>query len=305
MRPHLKAILGYVAFGLAAFVFGLYVTFPYDTLKRFVVGQAEAQGLQVQIGSLGPGLFGVTASNVKVASKSTGDKPSEPLQLDSVSFRPALFPLGVAVRGNAMGGKFSANVGGIGDLSVHADFDELDPSKGNFKGFTGIVATGTASGSLDLDIPKTAPGLDGKPHDPNLAEANGNVALNLGHFVIQSGEIVIPLYGTPTPMGLPQIALGNADVKLAISKGNGKFEKLSAKSDDLELNGGGTIRLARRLEYSELNLDLKLKPDPAFVKRLGPIGMGLNMLPADPGAPGFREAKVTGMLANPQLAGLR
>lgn len=308
----LKPALGYAAFGIAAFVLGLYLTFPYDSLKRYVVGQAQAQGLQVQIGSMGPGLFGVTASGVKVAANPTVnvgdavvDVHTPPLQLDSVLVRPALFPLGVALRGSAMGGSFNAHVGGLSDLIVHAEFSDLDPSKGNFKGLTGIAAKGTASGELDLDLPRTAPGMDGKPHDPNLAEATGGITLALSHFSIEGGQVTVPMYGTPTPVDLPRIALGNLDGQIDIQKGNAKLEKLSAKSDDLELNGSGTVRLARRIEYSEANLTLKLKAEPEFVKRLGLLGSGLTMLPMDPGSSGFRVAHITGFLGSPTLAPAR
>src|SRR5690349_19049838 len=116
--PKLKATLGYVAFGLFAFVLGLYLTFPYASLKRFLIAQAEAQGLQVRIGGLGPGLFGVTAYAVRVAPQPKDDQTPEALQLDSVALRPSLFPLGVAARGKAMGGTLHAKVGGLGDLSV-------------------------------------------------------------------------------------------------------------------------------------------------------------------------------------------
>lgn len=301
-HPRLKPALGYAAFGLFAFIVGLYLTFPYDSLKRFVIGQAEAQGLQVKLASIGPGLFGVTASGVQIAPKPGGDKPTGALKLDSVSVRPAIFPLGVAVRGSAMGGTFHAHVGGLSDLVVHADFDDLDPSKGNFKAFTGIAAKGSASGELDLDVPRTAPGLDGKPHDPNLAEANGSVTLALSNFSIEGGQITVPLYGSPTPVDLPRIALGNLDAQMDIRKGNAKLEKLQGKSADLELNGSGTLRLARRVEYSEANLQLKLKAEPEFVKRLGLLGSGLSMLPMDTGSPGFRVAHLTGFLGSPSLA---
>jgi type II secretion system protein N len=301
-RPKLKATLGYVAFGVFAFVLGLYLTFPYATLKRFLIAQADAQGLQLRIGGLGPGLLGVTAYAVRVAPQPKADETPEALQLDSVSLRPSLFPLGVAARGKAMGGTLHATVGGLGDLSVHADFSDLDPSKGNFKGFTGIAAKGLASGSLSLDVPRTAPGLDGKPHDPNFAEATGGLTLDFDHFSIEGGQVTVPIYGTPTPVDLPRIAFGNLVATLDFTKGAGKLQTLHAKSDDLELDGSGTLRLAKRLPYSELDLSVKLKAEPEFVKRLGLLGSGISMLPVAPGSSGYRMAHLTGFLGSPRLA---
>jgi len=300
-RPKLKATLGYVAFGIAAFVLGLYLTFPYAQLKSYLIAQADAQGLQLRIATLGPGLFGVTAYAVRIAPAPKDDKTPEALQVDSVSLRPSLLPLGVAARGKAMGGTFHATVGGLSALVLRADFSDLDPSKGNFKGATGIAAKGSASGAVTFDIPKTA-AVKGQPRTPNLAEADGEVSLDLAGFSIEGGQITVPLYGTPTPVDLPKIVFGNLGAELTFQKGSGKLAKLSAKSDDLELNGSGTLRLAKRLPFSEMNLTLKLKADPAFVTRLGLLGSGLSMLPKDPTSPGFRVAHLTGFLGTPTLA---
>jgi type II secretion system protein N len=208
----------------------------------------------------------------------------------------------VAARGKAMGGTLHAKVGGLGDLSVQADFSGLDPSKGNFKGFTGIAAKGLLSGDLALTLPRTAPGRDGKPHEPNLAEATGGITLDLANFSVEGGQVTVPIYGTPTPVDLPRIAFGNLTAKLDFTKGNGKLEALRAKSDDLEIDGSGTLRLAKRLEYSEMNVSVKLKAEPAFVKRLGLLGSGISMLPTAPGSPGYRLAHLTGFLGSPRLA---
>jgi hypothetical protein len=49
-------------------------------------------------------------------------------------------------------------------------------------------------------------------------------------------------------------------------------------------------------------VELRLKAEQAFVKRLGILGSGLSMLPADPKNPGFRVAHLTGFLGSPRLA---
>ena len=52
---------------------------------------------------------------------------------------------------------------------------------------------------------------------------------------------------------------------------------------------------------SDLNLQLKLKVDPEFQKRLGMLGSGLTLLPQDTGQPGWRLAKVSGSLGRLQF----
>jgi hypothetical protein len=67
-------------------------------------------------------------------------------------------------------------------------------------------------------------------------------------------------------------------------------------------NQGGLWHEAKKPEYSEANIELKLKADPEFTKRLGLLGSGLTMLPADRQDPTFRAAKITGMLSRPNFA---
>jgi type II secretion system protein N len=302
-RERIQRLVGYVVFGLFAFVFFLYLTFPYDVLQRRVISEAAAQGLSVRIGSMGPGFFGITADKLQIAKVMdvASEKPPEALFVDSVALRPALFPLGVVVRARAFGGTISASVGGLGTLNVDASFKDLDPEKGNLKAVTGVSAKGKLDGEVALELPKNAPDLTGKPTQPNLGEASGHVELNLDKFSIEGGTVTVPVMGTPTPVDLPRIVVGHLEASMKIDKGAAKLDKFHGKGDDLELLGSGTLKLARRLEYSEINLDFKLKAEPAFVSRLGLIGSGLSVLPADREAPGFRVAHLSGFLGQPSF----
>ncbi|MFP2934422.1 type II secretion system protein GspN, partial [Pyxidicoccus sp. 3LG] len=68
-----KVVLGYTAFAVFAFILGLFVTFPYDAIRTRIVSEAAQAGLAVRIGSLRPGLAGITATDVRVS------KPPQPL----------------------------------------------------------------------------------------------------------------------------------------------------------------------------------------------------------------------------------
>ena len=63
-----------------------------------------------------------------------------------------------------------------------------------------------------------------------------------------------------------------------------------------------TIKMARKLEYSEPTIDFKLKATEEFKKRLGILGSGLSMLPADKENPQFRVARLTGFLGRPNFS---
>jgi len=63
----------------------------------------------------------------------------------------------------------------------------------------------------------------------------------------------------------------------------------------------GTLKLAKRIEYGEPNIELRLKTDPEFVKSLGVYGAGLAALAPDPKDPAWRVARISGYLGKPNF----
>ncbi|QRK04642.1 type II secretion system protein GspN [Archangium violaceum] len=312
-----KLVVGYGAFSLVAFVLCLFLTFPYDTLRRRAVDAAADAGYALRIGSLRPGLRGLTATNVRLSKVPNGMTPElhgmlasntgmlpgpeemgEPLNIDSVAVRPSLLPPGLAFHANLMNGSLSGNVGGLGDVKVAVKLSDLDPSAGNLKGFSGMDLAGKLNGSLDLTLPKTR-------GQPDLSQANGQLSLDTKGLLIQGGNITVPMYGQPTPMDLPRIALGDIDARIKIEKGLGTVEALQAKSEDLEVQGSGTVKLGQRLDVSQPDMDFKLRAEPEFVKRLGLLGAGLSILPADKTDPKFRVAHLGGFFNRPNFGPAR
>lgn len=297
-----KRRAAYAAFASFALVFGLFVTFPYDTLEELIRLEAASAGYEVKMGSLGPGFFGVRATDVKVSKTIPAgvEGVAEPLMIDSLSIRPALFPLGVSLSANLMGGDLDATFGGLGDLTVKVDADELDPSKGNFKAFSGVDLTGLISANVSMSIPKNQlPGQ--KVKQPDLGAASGTISLEGTQLAVNGGTVTVPIMGEPTPMDLPKILFGRLDGRMVFEKGSGTLELFDVKGDDIEIHGSGTMKLARNIDFSEVGLKVRLKAEDAFVKRLGLIGSGLSMLPADPKEPAFRTASINGFLNRPQF----
>lgn len=298
-----KLVTGYVGFFILALLFGLYVTFPYDTLKTRVQREADASGYYVTMDSLGPGLFGVTADDVKISKKVSDDAtaPAPALLIDKVSIRPALFPPGVAFRVKGFGGTISGNIGVLGDTSVRINADEVTLTEGNLKAFSGIDLAGVVNAKLKLDIPNVLP-PGGKQKEPDLSQANGQLTIESEGLGVNGGSMMIPLGGgEPVPMDLPKIGIGNVDGEVNFEKGLGKIEKFHAKGTDLELFLNGTLKLSRRFEYSEPSIDLKIKAEPQFIKNLGLIGAGFSMLGPDKSDPSFRAARITGFLNRPNF----
>jgi type II secretion system protein N len=109
------------------------------------------------------------------------------------------------------------------------------------------------------------------------------------------------MHGQPMPVDLPKIAFGGLNARIVFEKGQGQVDSFAAKSSDIDLQGSGTVKLARRLEFSELKLELRFKPEPEFQKRLGMVGAGLSMLQQDRKDPQYRVARVTGFLGRPSF----
>jgi type II secretion system protein N len=299
-----KLAIAYTAFGLVAFVLFFFWTFPYEALRQRVTLEASKAGWDVTMTSLGPGLFGVTARNVRIEKSSNeapveGAQATEPLVIPAVTLRPSLFPVGVAFSAEVFGGNVSGAVGGLGSASVRLELDGLDPEKGNLKAFSGVDLGGKINGALRLTIPTVK---NGPTSEYDFSQANGTLSLEAKNLVVKGGEVTVPYMGTPTPIGLPRVAVGDLTAKVKFEKGSGSIEEFSGKSDDLEVHVDGTLKLARRPEYSETNLQLRLRASPDLVKNLGIVGSGLSMMPADPRDPNFRTARITGFIGRPSFS---
>ncbi len=303
LKPWKRGLL-YAAFGLFALIVAFFITFPYDALRERVKNEADAAGYFVRIGSMGPGLFAVRASDLQLSKKAdaNAEKPPEALHIDSISVGPTLFPPGVSVTAKLLDGKVQAKVSGMSTVGVNVVIDDLDLSKGNMKGFSGIDFSGAINGEIDLKVPRAAVG--GGPAEPDFGAATGTVALGTKALSINGGtmSLVLPMYGSePTPLDLPKIAVGDLECKLSFDKGAGKVEELHTKSSDLEIQASGTLKLAKRVEYSEPNMEIRIKAEPEFVKRLGLIGSALSMIGPDPKDPNFRMGRLTGYLGRPNF----
>jgi type II secretion system protein N len=297
-----KLALAYSVFALFSLVVGVMLTFPYDVLKSRVRSAAEEAGYQVDMASLGPGFFSVRATRVELKKAGDANKTAEPLRLDSVSVSPTLFPPGVSVSARALGGSLNVRAGGLSGVRVKVDAEDLDLSKGNMKGFTGMDLSGTVDAHVDLTVPASQVGSG--PSEPDLSAAGGTVKLETHGVAVNGGSLNIPLPGygpEPVPLDLPKIVLGDLSGSLKFEKGLGTVEELKSHSADLDLQVTGTLKLAKRAEYSEPNLDIRVKADPEFQKRLGLVGSALSMIAADGSDPSWRKGKLTGSLGRPQF----
>jgi type II secretion system protein N len=183
---------------------------------------------------------------------------------------------------------------------VRFELDEIDLSQGNMKAFSGVDLAGKLSADVALTLPRTKVGNG--PAQPDISQATGTVSINGQGLGVNGGtmSLVIPMYGSePTPLDLPKIVVGDVNGKLSFDKGAGKIDELITKSADIEANATGTIKLAKRLDYSELAMEVRFKPDPEFQKRLGLIGSALSVVGPDPKDTSWRLGRLSGFLGKP------
>ncbi len=284
--------LGFGVFGVVCFLLFLSLTFPVEAARARLQAEAERSGLVLRMDSISSGLFSVTARRVRVSRAS--DTDAVPLLVDQVTLRPTLFPSGVALRAGLLGGNATASLPRSGQ-SLRVKLTGVDLSRANLKALVGIDAEGKLDGELALDMPVVR-------GDPDLSQASGVLRLNGTELVVRGGTVTVPLFGSPTPVDLPRAALGTLDTEISFDKGAGTVQRLHLKGDDLESLATGTVKLARKPEYVELALGLRLRLEAEFLKRLGVVGAGFTVLPADGELPGFRDARVSGYLGRPSFA---
>lgn len=297
-----RKIFAYGAFFLFAVVVAFFVTFPYEALKDRVRLEADRAGFFARIGSMGPGFFAIRASDVQLSKKSDADPPPAPLKISSVSAGPTLFPPGASVGLKLFGGTVTAKVSGLSSIRVRVDAEDLNLATPDLKEFSGIDFAGTVEAHVDLSLPRVPVGQG--PSEPDLAQASGTVSIDAKGLAVNGGSMsmVIPQFGPePTPLDLPKIVVGDLSGRIKFEKGAGTIEKFEAKSADLELQASGTLKLAKRLEYTEPNIEVRFKPDPEFQKRLGLIGSALSMVGPDPKDPSWRMGRLTGYLGRPNF----
>lgn len=297
-----RRALGYSAFFTVALIATFFLTFPFEALRERVRLAADNAGYFTKIGSLGPGFLAIRAKNVEISKKADADPPPSPLKIDSISAGPTVLPPGASVTAKLFGGSIRVRVSGLSTLRLAIDIDDLDLASPDLKAFSGIDFAGTIEAHVDLSLPRSPAGQG--PQEPDASLANGTISLSAKQLAINGGSMsmVIPQFGPePTPLDLPKIMFGDITGKLTVEKGLATIERLEGKSADLELQATGTIKLAKRAEYSEPNLEVRFKPDPEFQKRLGLIGSALSMVGADPKDPSWRMGRLTGYLGRPNF----
>ena len=276
-HPVLNKLLLPVA-GVLAFGLFLLLTFPYDALARRLEVEAERNGAEMSIGSLGPaGFGGVRAKDVKLHfSPAPGGEALPDLHFERMEVSPDLFALllrrtsfGFALAG--YGGTARGHVALSNDpkqpglSSLRLDARDIDLQMLPLKDLAGVEASGKLQ--IKADLASLAP-----------AETSaGAVTLSLEGASVTGGTV----QGFP----LPKTALGRVDGNIVVEKGIARLERTQARGGDIDADADGNVSLRPLLTLSQADLHLRFRPsekwlnDNAMIK--GAMGLIQNARQGD------------------------
>lgn len=284
----------YGLFAFLAFVFALRQTVPTDAVKERIIMEAAAQGWQVSIADVRPaGLVGVSMRSVSLESR---DGLRIPIEKLDATLR--LWPLLLGRRSfNFDATLFEGHVKGFAEdrktaRRIYAKISGVDLSRAvPLRKATGVDLAGTVQGDLDLTL-----------DDKEPAKSSGHLDLAVDRAAVNGGEMPVP--GMAGALTLPKVALGQVTAKGAVRDGRFTFERLEAKSDDIEATGEGLYFVIQpRLAFAPIFGKARLKIRDSFWTKSGTSGfrglveLALAQARGRDGGYGFQ---VFGTLSQPQ-----
>ncbi len=263
-------VLGGVGFFLLCFLLFVYLTFPYDRLRDYIVSRVEdppgavlppSRRPKLRVGELYPSwLTGVTLKKIEV-TQPPAQPSGEPITLafDELTLRISPLRLLFGTTRLAFGGE-------VGDGEV----DGVYTSK---EGYTEVEFEADA-----LDLRRTLPdGVKGMPIFGNLTgegevvltedpkDSVGSVALAISHAAFGDGKAEVKLKGTG--FAIDKVRAGDLTVKAAIENGVARIQELRSTGGDLQASGKGTVRLTQPLKLSSPDVLLRLKLTDDYQKK--------------------------------------
>lgn len=280
-------VTGYVTFFVFSFVAFVYLTFPYDRVRDFVVHQVELAmpGAELEIVSLEPAwLTGIEAQGVRLrlpadpaadpprpsGAEGEARRPPRPsVTLPYLYARASIlsYLLGttevvfeVEVDG---GGTIEGVVSDDGAQShVTAHLENVDLRRvGIIRHYAGFSVAGVVSGDVDLTVAEEADATD------------GTIVLSIADASLGDEQFQVPLPGMGSGLQLTRIDTGTLNLRVTVEDGQGRVEQLAGDGDDVVLRGTGTVRLVRPFRQSSIDLLVRAAIQPAYLQR-NPVAQG-------------------------------
>lgn len=279
MTPRVRAILtygGYPLYALVVCIISVYVFFPYDQLKRFVIQKMDAEGrYQITIEDVGPAFpVGLTVTGIRMVSppEKPGEKPGV-MDIDRLKFRVGLFQIfskdkTIDVEIDALGGHIEAEVATKGKArKMTLKFEGISMKKlpGIAKAIS-LPMTGGLHGKGWIEIPEAG-----------YRNAKGKFTLACKSCTLGDGKTKVKMDFRPEHLKkkiadpvategvtLPKVRLGRFAGDIEIERGRAMFKQFEALSPDGEAQLLGTVTLREPFPFSNVDAYFKFKFDEAL-----------------------------------------
>lgn len=279
MTPRARAAAiygGYTLYAVTVCVISVYVFFPYDQLKRFVIQKLDAEGrYQVTIKEVGPAFpLGLTVKGIRMVSppEKPGEKASV-MEIDRLKFTVGIFQAfskdrKVDVEIDALGGHIVAEVESKGKArKMKLKFEGISMKKlpGIAKAIS-LPMTGSLHGKGWFEIPEAG-----------YRNAKGKFTLACKSCTLGDGKTKVKMDFRPDHLKkkvydpvaaegvtLPKVRLGRFAGDIEIERGRAMFKQFEALSPDGEAQLLGTIALREPFPFSNVDAYFKFKFDEAL-----------------------------------------
>jgi type II secretion system protein N len=259
------------AAGVIFFGIFLILTFPYDALARRLEIEAQRNGADLSIGSLGPsGIAGLRARDVKLRiSPPPGGDAIPEVHLERADLSPDLFALllrktsfGFAI--NGYGGTARGHAALSNDpkqpglVSLRLDARDVDLHALPLKEMAGLDATGKLQ--LQINLAGLQP----------VETAMGSVVVSLDGAAVTGGNV----QGFP----LPRTSLGHLDGNVTVEKGVARVDKTLARGGDVDADVDGSVNLRPLLSLSQADLHVRFRPSDRWLNENAMVKGALGLI---------------------------
>ena len=333
MRRLVKWI-GYPLFAFLVFFVALYMSLPYDKVKRRIEQQLSTNpALDVTIGELGPApLLGLKAKHVVIRIKRK-NKPGAPPSATVAAKSEPEAPGKASKKGGKKKGKkdgpltvvleqvtvktgllalirrrvdVSFSVNGL-DGTLEGSYQAQKKKGWSFKGTLKRLNLGDLplladvvglpiDGHFSAEVDLTVP-------KKSITSANGSLSIECDACSVGDGKKKLKIPGNmmlKAGVTVPKVRLGKLIGQISVDKGTAKLKNLSAKSPDMELLVEGSAALRQPVAYSNIQAYLKFKIMPEFKKKNPVLDLVEGGLQNAKRADGFYGLRILGTLKNPK-----
>jgi type II secretion system protein N len=261
----------YGGFFVVCFTIFAYWFFPYDRLRQYLLEKVNqpspsangSPAVQLKIADLGPWrLTGAHLKGVELTKPAplAGKEPIK-VSIDELWARISLLSLlskgqRVAFEADIGSGEISGTYAQNSErMELDETFERVDISKIGFGGIVGLPVKGTLNGTIELLVPADA------------SKSQGKIQLAITRLKIGDGKAKFVTEALRDGFTIEAIDAGDVQLELEVKNGVAQVTKLTSKGKDLELEGNGSVRLAKEIANTTLNLSIDFKFSDAYKQR--------------------------------------